>query len=121
MDKIIIHGLRIFAYHGVDMQEKEKGQPFVLNVTLHLPLDKPGRTDRLDDTVNYASAVKLIRRVMTEEKYDLIEKAAQRTADALLAKFPRLRQVELELQKPHAPIAADFDYVAVYISRERSI
>jgi len=119
MDKIIIQGLRIFAFHGVNPPEKLKGQPFELDIVMELPLEKPGRSDRLEETVNYSSAVKLVQRVMTEEKYDLIERAAQQTADALLAEFPEVVRVELTLKKPRAPIAADFDYVAVQIRRER--
>ena len=34
MDKIMIRGLRVFAYHGVNPEEKEKGQPFELDITL---------------------------------------------------------------------------------------
>ena len=33
MDKILINGLRIFAYHGVNPEEKENGQNFVPNGT----------------------------------------------------------------------------------------
>ena len=36
MDRIHINGLEIYAYHGVFPEEKEKGQPFVLDITLEL-------------------------------------------------------------------------------------
>ena len=34
MDKVFIKGLEIFAYHGVNPEEKRDGQPFVLDITL---------------------------------------------------------------------------------------
>lgn len=64
MDKIVIKGLRIFAYHGVNPEEKEKGQPFVLDITLYKDLSLPGATDDLNDTVNYSRVAKTATRVM---------------------------------------------------------
>ena len=49
----------------------------------------------------------------------MIEKAAQVVADAVLEEFPDIFKVDITLKKPEAPIKADFDYVAVTISRER--
>ena len=74
MDKIMINGLRVFAYHGVNAEEKENGQHFILNITLHMPLLKPGASDNLNDTVSYAKAAKTAVRVMQEASYDLIER-----------------------------------------------
>ena len=34
MDKILIRGLRVYAYHGVKAEEKEKGQPFLLDIDM---------------------------------------------------------------------------------------
>ena len=116
MDKIVIKGLRIFAYHGVNAEEKEKGQPFVLDITLYKDLSLPGATDDLNDTVNYSRVAKTATRVMLAQKDDLIERAASRVAEAVLAEFP-VREVTVRLKKPRAPIAGDFEYVAVEITR----
>ena len=116
MDKIVIKGLRIFAYHGENPEEKEKGQPFVLDLTLYKDLSLPGATDDLNDTVNYSRVAKTATRVMLAQKDDLIERAASRVAEAVLAEFP-VREVTVRLKKPRAPIAGDFEYVAVEITR----
>lgn len=116
MDKIVIKGLRIFAYHGVNPEEKEKGQPFILDITLYKDLSLPGATDDLNDTVNYSRVAKTATRVMLAQKDDLIERAASRVAEAVLAEFP-VREVTVRLKKPRAPIAGDFEYVAVEITR----
>lgn len=118
MDKIHIRGLRVYAYHGVKETEKEKGQPFELDVTLEADLHKPGATDDLNDTVNYSKVAKRIIAVMLSEKNDLIERAAARVAEAVLREFP-VEAVTVLLKKPRAPIAADFDTVAVEITRRR--
>lgn len=119
MDKIIIKDLRIYAFHGVNADEKEKGQPFVLDIDCHLDLSKPCETDNVDDTVSYAQIVKLVKRLMLAEKYDLLERTAQVVADGILAQYPSIQRVDIGLKKPRAPILADFGYVGVEISRGR--
>lgn len=119
MDKISIKGLKLFAYHGVNPEEKENGQNFVIDLDYYVNIARACQMDTLDDTVSYAKVVKTIRRVFTAEKYDLIEKAAQVIADAVLDEFEDIFKVEVTLKKPEAPISAEFDYVAVSITRER--
>ncbi len=118
MDKIIIRGLHVYAYHGVKEAEKEKGQPFELDVTLGLDLSAAGATDDLTRTVNYSTVSKRIMAVMLAEKNDLIERAATRVAETVLAEFP-VEEVTVLLKKPRAPVPADFDYMAVEITRRR--
>lgn len=119
MDKISIKGLKLFAYHGVNPEEKENGQNFVIDLDYYVNIARACQMDTLDDTVSYANVVKTIRRVFTAEKYDLIERAAQVIADAVLDEFDDIFKVEVTLKKPEAPISAEFDYVAVSIMRER--
>ena len=118
MDKIIIKGLRVYAYHGVKEAEKEKGQPFERDVPLQLDLSAAGATDDLTRTVNYSTVSKRIVAVMLAEKNDLIERAATRVAEAVLTEFP-VEEVTVLLKKPRAPVPADFDYMAVEITRRR--
>ena len=120
MDQIQIKGLRIFAFHGINPEEKQKGQPFILDVTMHTTLAPAGQSDDLADTVNYAAAVKVITAAMTETFFNLIEAAARQVADRLLLAFDKVAQVDVTVKKPYAPITADFEYVAVSISRGRN-
>ncbi len=119
MDRIAIRDLRIYAYHGVRDFEKERGQLFILNVDIFADLSKACQTDNLEATINYSQAVQSIKRVMTENRYDLIEAAAQAVADCILSEFSLAESVRVYLKKPNAPIAADFGYVAVDITRSR--
>lgn len=118
-DQILIHGLQVFARHGVNAEEKWNGQLFVLDIALDVDLSVPARTDDLRDTVNYAAVVKTVTAAMTAATYDLIERAAGAVMDALFAAFPAVRGVTLTLKKPNAPIKAVFDTVAVSVTRRR--
>lgn len=119
MDKIFIRGLKVFAYHGVNPEEKRDGQHFVLDLTLETDLSKPCSTDNVEDTVSYSKVAKTVLGVMTEASYDLLERTAQRVADQVLAEYPAVQSVEVVLKKPEAPVKADFDYFAVQILRKR--
>lgn len=117
-DFIKITNLRIFAYHGVLEEEKRTGQEFFVNLKLYMSLRKPGLSDALEDAVNYDEVCTLVTEVFTKEVYDLIEKAAEKTVEALLNQFPALQAVEMELRKPDAPITCAPEDVSVNIYRE---
>lgn len=119
MDKIIVKNLKIFAFHGVNPEEKEDGQNFVFDITAYLDLNEPCQSDDVNDTVSYAKIIKSVTRIATGEKNDLLERVVQRVADGLFADFPKIQKLKITLKKPEAPIKADFDYVAVEIERDR--
>lgn len=119
MEKIHIRGLKIFAYHGVNPEEKQNGQNFVLDVTLQADLRQAMATDALEHTVNYAAVRKCITAAFTAQSYDLIERAAAVVAEAVLQQFAAVQKIRVLLKKPEAPMNAVFDYVAVEIEKER--
>lgn len=119
MDKIIIKDLKLYAYHGVNPEEKEEGQEFILDIICYLDLSAPCINDNIDSTVSYAQIIKLVRKVFTEKKYNLIERAAYMTADAVLRNYHDIKKVTVTLKKPYAPVKADFGYAAVEITREK--
>ena len=119
MDKILIRDLKLFAYHGVNPEEKRDGQNFYFDIDLSVNMTKACYSDDVNDTVSYAKVIKTVRRVFTDQKYDLLERAAQATAEAILDEYPDVFKVDITLKKPEAPVKADFGWVGVKISRER--
>lgn len=63
-DSIILNGMTFYAYHGVLPEEKTLGQRYSVRVELFLDLSKPGQTDDLADTVDYADIYEIIKGVM---------------------------------------------------------
>lgn len=119
MDKILIKGLKIFAYHGVNPEEKENGQDFIFDIELYVNMNKACHSDNVEDTVSYAKVVKTVRRVFTAQKYDLLERCAEVTAQAILDEYREVLRVDLTLKKPQAPVKAEFEYMGVNIVRSR--
>ena len=119
MDKIIVRGLKIFAYHGVNPEEKQDGQNFVFDIDAYVDIGSACESDGIDDTVSYAKIIKETVRIFTAEKNDLLERAAERVAQGLFERFEKIQSLRILLKKPEAPIKADFDYVGVEIFRDR--
>ena len=119
MDKIVIRDLKIFAYHGVNPEEKINGQIFILDIDAGVDISAPCKSDNVEDTVNYAEVIYEATRIFTCRKDDLIERAAERVAQGLFEKFGAIKTLKILLKKPDAPIDADFGYVGVEITRER--
>lgn len=118
MDCIKIIQLEVFAYHGCEEFEKINGQKFYVDATLYTDIRTSGASDDLNDTMNYAKVCEFITKFMTENRFDLIEAAAEQTSRALLIEFPRLRAIDFTIYKPDAPIGLPFGNVAVSISRK---
>ncbi len=120
MDKILVRNLKIFAYHGVNPEEKTDGQNFVFDIDAYVDISVPCISDNVEDTVSYAKIIKETVRIFTSQKDDLLERAAQRVADGLFESFEKIQSLRILLKKPEAPIKADFEYVGVEIFRERA-
>ena len=117
MDQIKIKNLKIFAHHGVYEQEKEQGQNFIVNAVLHVDMEKAGRSDDIADAVDYGAVCLFIDEYMRENRFDLLEAVAEHVTKELLFTFPAIRLVEMEIEKPNAPIPLRFDSVSVKITR----
>lgn len=118
MDRIFLNGLSFYGYHGVFEAEARLGQRFIVDLELALDLSRAAQSDRLEDTVNYADIFEEVRRIVEEERYQLIEALAGRIADRLLAGFP-MDEVKVTVTKPHPPIRGHYDSVAVQLVRRK--
>ncbi len=119
LDAIRVSGLRVQAHHGVFDHERRDGQEFVIDVEVRLPLGPAARADDLDQTVHYGILAERVVAAVEADPVDLIETVAERVA-AVALEFAAVREVEVTVHKPHAPIRVPFDDVTVTITRSRS-
>ncbi|HEY3764422.1 MAG TPA: dihydroneopterin aldolase, partial [Gaiellales bacterium] len=111
-----IRGLRVYAHHGVRDFERERGQPFVIDVWLHCAPSAAETTDDLADAVNYSAVCDRVAELATGGPYDLLERLAAVIADDLLERYP-VEDVRVRVAKPHAPVKHDVAEVAVTVQR----
>ena len=118
-DRIFVKDLALHAYHGVMPHEAKVGQTFIIDLDLEIDLSAATRSDKVVDTVSYDKVVDCVSKAFCAQRLRLIEAAAGRAADDVLAAFPRVRSVRITIHKPHAPIAATFSDVGVTLVRSR--
>ena len=117
MDKITIKDLEIYANHGVFPEENVLGQKFLVTAVLHTSTRKAGLTDDLTASVHYGEVSHLIKKIVCENTWKLLERIAEEVAATILLTYPLVSQVDLTIKKPWAPIGLPLDTVSVEISR----
>jgi 7,8-dihydroneopterin aldolase/epimerase/oxygenase len=118
-DKLILREMHFIGRHGVLPVEAQNDQPFSATVELEFPLIAAGRSDHLADTIDYREVQSVVRHVIEGARKHLIETLAESIATGLLAKFPALHAVSVEITKPRPPVDFQFAGVAVRIRRVR--
>jgi dihydroneopterin aldolase len=111
-----IRGLRVYAHHGVRDFERERGQPFVIDVWLRCRPSPAGQTDDLADAVNYSAVCDRVAELAAGGPYRLLERLATVVADDLGGRYP-VTGVRVRVAKPHAPVKHDVAEVAVTVER----
>jgi len=120
MDKIFLKNLAFFSFHGVLNEEKTLGQKFFIDVELGLDLKRAGESDNVQDTVSYADIFQLVKDVVTDRRFNLIEALAENIASEILVKHKEIKEAAVTIRKPEAPVAGIFDYFGVEIRRKRN-
>ena len=115
-DQIEVRGIRAVGVIGVLPEEKERAQPFEVDLVIDCDLAEAGATDDLSATIHYGVAAGKAVAVITGETHELLERVAQRIADEVLA-MDRVEAVEVTVKKLRPPVEFDASYTAVRIRR----
>ena len=115
-DLVSVRDLGVAAVIGVHAWEREIEQTLVVNVDMAADVRKAAASDDLADALDYSAVAETIAAVLRDGRFRLIETAAERVADRLLADFP-LSWLRLELRKP---ITSAYT-AAITIERTREI
>jgi dihydroneopterin aldolase len=118
-DRIVLRGMRFEGRHGVSDEERELPQEIEVDVEVETDLTAAGKSDDLADTINYAPLVKLVRRVVEDRSFKLLEGIAGTIADEVLA-TTAAAAVLVRVRKLAVPIDADLDFAGVEIRRPRT-
>jgi dihydroneopterin aldolase/2-amino-4-hydroxy-6-hydroxymethyldihydropteridine diphosphokinase len=125
MFEIIIKNLKLFGYHGVNPAEKTDGQEFVFDIKVELDRESfrscPGGSyiDNIAGTVNYSDIIKLVKRVNSSNRFDLLETLTEEIAGNIFAIFPGVSALEIHAKKSSPPITETLDHVGVKFKAER--
>lgn len=98
-DIVSIRGLAVSAVIGVYDWEREITQDLVVNVDLPTDARRAALTDDIADALDYSAIAGTVRSVVTDGKFQLIETAAERIAEAVLVGYG-VGWVRVEVVKP---------------------
>jgi dihydroneopterin aldolase len=98
-DTVSIRDLHVSTVIGVYDWERETEQALVFAVDMAADVAKAAANDDLVDTLDYSAVAQMIRTVVIEGKFQLIETAAERVAQRLIADHG-LAWVRVEVVKP---------------------
>lgn len=118
-DCIDLEGIRVFAHHGVYDNEKERGQVFLIDVHLAIDLRSAGASDDLEDTIHYGQLADEIVSRASNERWNLIERVAERTAELVL-EDSRVTSVSVTVHKPEVTLPTPVAAVSVTVERDRT-
>jgi dihydroneopterin aldolase len=105
--------------HGVLPDEQRRAQPFEVDLDLAVDLRAAGRSDQLEDTVDYGAVAEAVVACIADEHYALLERLAERLA-AIALEDTRVTAVTVSLRKLQPPVAAEVGDIGVRIVRKRT-
>ena len=117
-DRVVVKGLKVFGHHGVREAERERGQHFLIDIEATLDLSEAGQTDRLDRTLDYGPLVREVERLVSAQRFQLLEALAEQIA-GLVLQDERVAAARVRVAKPQPPMASHLAEVAVEIERRR--
>ena len=101
MDKVFIKDLEVEAVLGVYDWEREVRQLISISLEMNFNTKNAGRSDRIEDALNYKKISKCIIELTESSKSKLIESLAQKIAKTVLSEFP-VSSVIVTVEKPGA-------------------
>lgn len=99
MDRIGVRGIRAYGRHGADAGERERAQPFEIDVAIELDLRVAASSDELGDTVDYASLARRLTQIVESTSFALLERLGRELLDAVFDD-ERVVSAEVAVSKP---------------------
>jgi dihydroneopterin aldolase len=99
-----------YGHHGVMQEEHRIGGRYEVDVAASIDFEDAAREDDLDRTVDYEKVYGIVRELVTQNNFYLIEKLAYQIADRVVALYgDRIEGVEVTVRKPNPPVGGPCD------------
>jgi 7,8-dihydroneopterin aldolase/epimerase/oxygenase len=115
---IFLENMEFHAFHGCLDFEQQLGNTFVVSLSMVLNTDQAGKTDNLEDTLNYQLVYDTVKEQM-EIQSKLIEHVTQRILDSVFEKFPQITELNIKLSKLNPPLGGKVERVTIQLERKR--
>ncbi len=106
-----------FAHHGATLEEQKTGNRYEVDVEIKFNFENAAINDDLNQTVCYQAVYEIVETVITEKRFNLIERIAYLIAEDILDLSTEIDYAEVSVRKRNPPIDGIVDYSeAVYRS-----
>lgn len=102
LDRILIKDLSIPGILGINPEERINEQQILVNAVLWADTKPGAATDDIEDAVNYRTITKAMIAHIQDGKPMLVERLVQELVDICFDLEPRIKQVEMTVEKPGA-------------------
>ncbi|HEY5155623.1 MAG TPA: dihydroneopterin aldolase [Acidimicrobiales bacterium] len=117
-DRIQLRGLRVVGICGALPEERERAQPFEIDLEVEADLATAGRSDDLADTLDYGALAAGVEHLVATGRFTLLEAMAASIADQVLVD-PRAQAVTVTVRKLRPPVPQHLETSGVSIRRSR--
>lgn len=117
MDKVFIKNLLARGVIGINDWEREKPQEILINITVYTDLLEAGKSDDIEDSVNYRSLAKMALHQAESAERCTVEALAADIAELCLQEKGVLK-AKVRVEKPNAVRFSES--VGVEIFREKT-
>ena len=117
-DRIQLRGLRVSGICGALPEERERAQPFEIDLDVEADLSTAGRSDDLADTLDYGALAAGVEHLVATGRFTLLEAMAASIADQVLVD-PRAQAVTVTVRKLRPPVPQHLETSGVSIRRSR--
>ncbi|HOK08624.1 MAG TPA: dihydroneopterin aldolase [Candidatus Hydrogenedens sp.] len=98
-DKIHIRDLQVRCIIGIQPEERREKQDILINITLFTNIEMAGKSDDINDTLDYKMVKKEILKFVENSSFFLIEKLAEEVAKICLS-HEKVKGVTVTIDKP---------------------
>jgi len=112
MALIEIEGMEFYAFHGHFEVEKVAGNRFLVDLKIQAELETAGKSDKLEDTLDYQKAYQAVKEEMSTPS-DLLEHVCQRIISRIKSEFSEAQKVGVKVSKMNPPMGGQIEKVSV--------
>lgn len=117
--RINLHDMVFYGHHGVHPEERKLGQRFLVNFSFCTDDNLDQKIEHIDDTIDYTKVYEIIKDILENEEFFLLESCANEILDKIMDHFSKIIFAEVKIQKPSVPIKGSLRSVEVEMKRSR--
>ena len=109
-----------YAHHGVMQEEHRIGGRYEVDVVMEVDFEAAALEDDLSLTIDYEAVYKVVKKIVTENRFYLIEKLAYLIANEIIDNYAVVLGIEVTVRKANPPVGGPCDRAEAVYRRQRT-